>query len=52
MRLKSNDSFYGINCDYAQRREFHRPFRNALRAQLRHWTSGAVPASKPDAAST
>ena len=23
---------YGINCDYAQRREFHRPFWEALRA--------------------
>lgn len=28
--MRYND--YGINCDYAQRREFHRPFWDALRA--------------------
>jgi len=51
MRLNSNESFHGINCDYALRREFHRPFWDALRAQLRHWTSSAVPARKPNATS-
>ncbi len=51
MRLNSNDSFHGINCDYAVRREFHRPFWDALRARLRHWSSGTAPARKPDAAS-
>jgi len=28
--MRYND--YGINCDYARRREFHRPFWEALRA--------------------
>ncbi len=51
MRLRSNDSCHYINCDYAQRREFHRPFWNELRAQLRRWTSGNVAARKPVAAS-
>ena len=49
MRLNHNDSFHGINCDYARRREFHRPFWDALRAQLRQLTSRATPARKTDA---
>ena len=30
---------YGINCDYAARREFHKPFWDALHAQFRRWFS-------------
>lgn len=41
---------YGINCDYAKRREFHRPFWDSLREQLLRWTSGLLPARKPHAA--
>ena len=42
---------YGINCDYARRREFHRAFWDALRAPLRHRISSAVPLPKPRTAS-
>lgn len=47
MRLNINDSFHGINCHYARRREFHRPFWDALRAQLHRWTSSAATTEKP-----
>lgn len=33
------NNHYGINCDYALRREFHRPFWDALGAQFRRWFS-------------
>jgi hypothetical protein len=51
MRLGKLYLEHGIKCDYATRREFHRAFWDAVRAQLRRCTSSSLPTHKPHAAS-
>lgn len=48
MRLGNHYREYGINYSHMQRREFNRPFWDALRAQLRRYASGIAPSHNPN----